>query len=125
MFASTGWDEGLDDAQLAVANHGDGPLVVVAGAGTGKTRALVSRVAALIDRGAAPERILLLTFTRRAADEMLTRAANLVARQGDRRPWGGTFHAVAHRYVAAYAETLGLAGGFSVIGPAKPATSWT
>jgi DNA helicase-2/ATP-dependent DNA helicase PcrA len=119
MFASPRWDEGLDEAQLAVANHGGGPLVVVAGAGTGKTRALVSRVASLIERGAAPERILLLTFTRRAADEMLTRAANLVALQGDRRPWGGTFHAVAHRYVAAYAETLGLPSGFSVIAPGE------
>ena len=118
MFAPE-WEEGLDEAQLAVANHGGGPLVVVAGAGTGKTRALVSRVASLIGRGAAPERILLLTFTRRAADEMLTRAANLVALQGDHRPWGGTFHAVAHRYVAAYAETLGLPGGFSVIGPSE------
>ena len=119
MFPSSAWDEGLDEAQLAVAKHGATPLVVVAGAGTGKTRALVARVASLIQRGAAPERILLLTFTRRAADEMLTRAANLVAVQGDRRPWGGTFHAVAHRYVAAYAEALGLPAGFSVIDPGE------
>ena len=72
MFDST-WDVGLDDAQLAAATHGDGPLIVLAGAGTGKTRTLVSRVAALIDRGVDPERVLLLTFTRRAADEMLER----------------------------------------------------
>jgi len=51
-------DAGLDDAQLAAATHGDGPLIVVAGAGTGKTRTLVSRVAALVDRGVDPERIL-------------------------------------------------------------------
>ncbi len=119
MFPSPVWDEGLHEAQLAVANHDASPLVVVAGAGTGKTRALVARVASLIQRGTAPERILLLTFTRRAADEMLTRAANLVALHGDRRPWGGTFHAVAHRYVAAYAEALGLPAGFSVIDPGE------
>ncbi len=119
MFPSPAWDEGLDEAQLAVANHDATPLVVAAGAGTGKTRALVARVASLIQRGAAPERVLLLTFTRRAADEMLTRAANLVALPGERRPWGGTFHAVAHRYVAAYAEALGLPAGFSVIDPGE------
>ncbi|MGA3218942.1 MAG: ATP-dependent helicase [Acidimicrobiales bacterium] len=116
---SLAWDEGLDEAQLAAATHGAEPLVVVAGAGTGKTRALVARVASLIQRGAPPERILLLTFTRRAADEMVARAANLVALQGERRPWGGTFHAVAHRYVAAYAEALGLPAGFSVIDPGE------
>ncbi|MGP8207441.1 MAG: ATP-dependent helicase [Acidimicrobiales bacterium] len=119
MFPSSDWDQGLDEAQLAVATHGADPLVVVAGAGTGKTRALVARVASLIQRGAAPERILLLTFTRRAADEMVARAANLVALHGERRPWGGTFHAVAHRYVAAYAEALGLPASFSVMGPGE------
>ena len=62
MFDSR-WDAGLDDAQLSAATHGDGPLIVVAGAGTGKTRTLVARVAALVDRGVDPERVLLLTFT--------------------------------------------------------------
>jgi len=91
MFASPRWDEGLDEAQLAVANHGGGPLVVVAGAGTGKTRALVSRVASLIERGAAPERILLLTFTRRAADEMLTRRPTSSPCKGTAGPGAGPF----------------------------------
>jgi DNA helicase-2/ATP-dependent DNA helicase PcrA len=113
------WDEGLDEAQLAAATHGDGPLIVVAGAGTGKTRTLVSRVAALIDRGVDPERILLLTFTRRAADEMLARAAAICDRQdAARKLWGGTFHAVAYRLVAAHAETLGQSTGMSVLDPA-------
>jgi DNA helicase-2/ATP-dependent DNA helicase PcrA len=119
MFPISPWEVGLDDAQLAVARHGDSPLLVVAGAGTGKTRALVSRVACLMQRGVAAERILLLTFTRRAADEMLARAAHLAGAQGDRRPWGGTFHAVAHRYVAAYAEVLGFSAGFSVMSPSE------
>ena len=119
MFASRlAWDEGLDEAQLAVATHGESPLVVVAGAGTGKTRALTSRVACLLDRGVAPDRILLLTFTRRAADEMLARARDLVGLRGGERPQGGTFHAVAHRHVASFAEVLNLPPGFGVLDPA-------
>ena len=112
------WDEGLDEAQLAVATHGETPLVVVAGAGTGKTRALTSRVACLLDRGVTPDRILLLTFTRRAADEMLARARDLVGLRGGERPQGGTFHAVAHRHVASFAEVLNLPTGFGVLDPA-------
>ena len=125
--ASEGWASGLDDAQLTAATHGDEPLVIVAGAGTGKTRTLTSRVAHLLERGTAPERILLLTFTRRAADDMLARAAALarVPRAGPRRPagrlWGGTFHAVAHRFVAMHAESLGLPSRFSVLDQADAA----
>jgi DNA helicase-2/ATP-dependent DNA helicase PcrA len=117
----TAWDEGLDEAQLEAATHaGEEPLVVVAGAGTGKTRTLVSRVAWLLERGTPPERILLLTFTRRAADEMLARAAALVgAVPGAARPDGGTFHAMAHRFVSLHAGSFGLANGFSVLDPAE------
>ena len=119
MFAhESAWDEGLDESQLAVATHGDAPLVVVAGAGTGKTRALTSRLACLLDRGVPPDRILLLTFTRRAADDMLTRARDLVGVRRDERPQGGTFHAVAHRHIAAYAEILDLPKGFGLLDPA-------
>jgi len=110
------WDAGLDDAQLAAAAHSGGPLVVLAGAGTGKTRALTARVARLLAHGADPSRVLLLTFTRRAAADMLARAAVLC---GDRRAagklWGGTFHAVAHRLVSQYQEVLGLPSEFSVL----------
>ncbi|MGF7235496.1 MAG: ATP-dependent helicase [Frankia sp.] len=110
------WDEGLDERQLAAATHGDGPLVILAGAGTGKTRTLVARVANLVDRGVDPGRILLLTFTRRAADEMLARAAAVCGNRGaGRRLWGGTFHAVAHRLVSAHAEALGLPPALSVL----------
>jgi DNA helicase-2/ATP-dependent DNA helicase PcrA len=116
MFDSR-WDAGLDDAQLAAVTQGEAPLVVLAGAGTGKTRTLTSRVAHLLERGTAPERILLLTFTRRAAEDMLARAAVLCAdRDAARRVWGGTFHAVAHRLVAEYAEQLGFSE-ISVIDP--------
>jgi ATP-dependent DNA helicase UvrD/PcrA len=112
------WDEGLDEAQLAAATHGDGPLIVAAGAGTGKTRTLVARVAALLDRGVEPERILLLTFTRRAAEEMLSRAAATCDRSdAASKLWGGTFHAIAYRLVAEHAEALGQSGALSVLDP--------
>jgi DNA helicase II / ATP-dependent DNA helicase PcrA len=119
MFDLATWDDGLDEAQLAVATHGDSPLVVMAGAGTGKTRALTARVACLLQRGVPAERILLLTFTRRAADEMLARATNLARLAGPQRPRGGTFHAVAHRYISACAEPLGLPQGFTVLDPGE------
>src|SRR5258706_6664251 len=69
----------LNPAQRLAAGSGDGPLLIVAGAGTGKTQTLAHRVAALIARGADPRRILLLTFSRRAAQEMTRRAARLLA----------------------------------------------
>ena len=123
MFDSM-WDDGLNEQQLTVASHGRDPLVVMAGAGSGKTRALTARVCALLERGVAPERILLLTFTRRAADDMLARAHALVGTTpaGARRPWGGTFHAIAYRLVAVHAEALGLPG-VCVLDPADAAVT--
>lgn len=71
------WAEGLDAAQRQAVEHGEGPLVIAAGAGTGKTRVLTARVARLLGAGVPPERVLLLTFTRRAAAAMIGRAAEL------------------------------------------------
>jgi DNA helicase-2/ATP-dependent DNA helicase PcrA len=103
------WADGLDDAQLAAAEHGAGPLVIAAGAGTGKTRTLTARVARLLESGVAPERVLLLTFTRRAAASMTSRAAALCADpHAGRQLWAGTFHAIAHRLVAEHAAHFGL-----------------
>ncbi len=117
-----GWRAGLTSSQRAAADHEHAPLLIVAGAGTGKTRTLTARVAALVERGVRPERILLLTFTRRAAEEMLSRAAAMCSltesRGGSRgRLDGGTFHAVAHGLVVAHAPNLGLGDGVSVIDP--------
>jgi DNA helicase-2/ATP-dependent DNA helicase PcrA len=121
MFAAD-WDEGLDEAQLAAVVHGDGPLVVLAGAGTGKTRMLTARVARLLERGTPPERVLLLTFTRRAADEMLARAAVLAGRgELAGRLQGGTFHASAYRLLRAFGEALGVSPSFSLLDPADAA----
>ncbi len=108
-------DEVLNREQLRAAGYGDGPLLIVAGAGTGKTKTLASRVAHLIDHGVAPERILLLTFSRRAAREMLSRAGAIVGETRATHVWGGTFHAVANRLLRTYGRALGLPTSFTVL----------
>ena len=104
----------LNEAQLAAATHADGPLLIVAGAGTGKTRTLVYRVAHLIESGIRPERILLLTFTRRSAQEMLARAEKLVG-NASRSVQGGTFHGTAHRLLRRFGPEAGLPGDFTIL----------
>ncbi|HEY0715093.1 MAG TPA: ATP-dependent helicase, partial [Polyangia bacterium] len=109
----------LNPAQKAVVEHGDEPLLVVAGAGVGKTQTLAHRVAALIERGVDPRRILLLTFSRRAACEMTRRAARLcrlgAKSNGASLPWAGTFHGIANRLLRLYAHELGLHPGFTLL----------
>jgi DNA helicase-2/ATP-dependent DNA helicase PcrA len=97
-------------------DHGEGPLLIAAGAGTGKTRTLVARLARLLDEGTAPERILLVTFSRRAAAELVRRAGQLTDPARARRVRAGTFHSVAHRLLRHYGTAIGLAEGFSVLG---------
>jgi DNA helicase II / ATP-dependent DNA helicase PcrA len=109
------WLDKLNDSQRQAVLHGQGPLLIVAGAGTGKTRTLVARVAHLIDQGVAPERILLLTFTRRAAAEMLARAGRMTNPQVAGRVWGGTFHAVANRLLRIHGKAIGMSAEFTVM----------
>jgi DNA helicase-2/ATP-dependent DNA helicase PcrA len=109
------FDADLNPEQLAAATHGDGPLLIVAGAGTGKTTTLAARVAHLLASGGAPERLLLLTFTRRAAREMLHRAATMSGHPGADRVWGGTFHAVGNRLLRLHGRALGLSPDFTVL----------
>ncbi len=109
------WLDELNPAQCEAVTHGDGPLLIVAGAGTGKTRTLACRVAHLIQEGVPPERILLLTFTRRAAAEMIHRCGHVTGRQTAGQVWGGTFHAVANRLLRVYGRALDLADGFTVL----------
>ena len=98
-----------------------GPLLVIAGAGSGKTKALTCRVANLLFHGTHPGRILLLTFTRRAAAEMTRRAEAIAARQptasrfGATIDWAGTFHAVGARLLRQWAPAIGLERGFSIL----------
>ncbi len=111
------WLDELNSEQREAVTHGDGPLLVVAGAGTGKTKTLAYRVAHLISRGTDPGRILLLTFTRRAAQEMLRRAGSIVARgtSATGRVWGGTFHSTANRLLRTHAKAVGLRRDFTVL----------
>ncbi|MEP7282671.1 MAG: ATP-dependent helicase, partial [Rubrivivax sp.] len=113
----------LTPAQSAAADHRGGPLLVVAGPGSGKTATLAARVARLVLAGVAPQRILLLTFSRRAAREMTQRAGTLLQRALGQPanqplpelPWAGTFHAVGARLLRERAATLGIAPGFTVL----------
>src|SRR5262245_2036411 len=105
----------LNPGQREAALHAVGPLLVVAGAGTGKTKTLAARVAALIRAGAEPSRLLLLTFTRRAAGEMLRRAGQVVGQTQASEVWGGTFHAIAHRLLRRHSALLGLQSDFTIL----------
>ena len=124
----------LNSAQRLAAEYGEasagrgvraGPLLVIAGAGTGKTMTLAHRVAHLLMSGVSAERVLLLTFTRRAAQEMTRRVESIVRASAagiqsaplpsGGLPWSGTFHSVANRLLRRYAHNLGLDSGFSVL----------
>ena len=105
----------LNEGQRAAVEHGGGPLLIVAGAGTGKTKTLAARVVHLLDQGIAPERVLLLTFSRRAAQEMLTRVAASGDRAAAGRVWGGTFHATANRLLRRFGSAIGLGSSFTVL----------
>jgi DNA helicase-2/ATP-dependent DNA helicase PcrA len=116
------WLEQLNRDQRAAATHTGGPLLILAGAGTGKTMTLSARVAWLITQGTAPERIMLLTFTRRAAREMLQRVRTMTGSPAGRAGVvGGTFHSIAHRFVRLHASSLGLPPGFAVLDPGDAA----
>jgi DNA helicase-2/ATP-dependent DNA helicase PcrA len=119
--SATDWRASLNPSQLEAVTAGDGPTLVIAGAGTGKTWTLACRVAHLLERGVPPERILLLTFSRRAAKEMLARAGRLVDRTRTGKVWGGTFHATANRLLRIYGRALGLSPDFTVLDQADMA----
>jgi ATP-dependent DNA helicase UvrD/PcrA len=115
MFAGAGAEAELNPEQERAVLHDGGHLLIVAGAGSGKTKTLACRVARLLAGGVRPERILLLTFSRRAAREMLTRAGQMAEVDGARRVWGGTFHAVANRLLRQHGGAVGLRDGFTVL----------
>src|SRR5574340_18388 len=104
----------LNVQQYAAVTAGDGPALVIAGAGSGKTRTLIHRVAYLIDSGVDPSQILLLTFTRKASEEMLERAEALIGVRS-RRVWGGTFHSIANLLLRRHGRVLGIEPGFTIM----------
>jgi len=110
----------LNCAQLKAVESIDGPHLVIAGAGSGKTRVLVHRVAYLVEKGVRPEQILLLTFTRRAANEMLRRAS-LLLDERCKKVSGGTFHSFANMILRKYAKLLEISNNFTILDQADAA----
>ena len=104
----------LNEQQLAAVTASPGPLLVIAGAGSGKTRTLTYRVAYLLENGIDPRNILLLTFTNKAAREMLGRVANLLPIDASGL-WGGTFHSVGNRILRRHGTALGYSSGFTIM----------
>jgi DNA helicase-2/ATP-dependent DNA helicase PcrA len=104
----------LNDQQYEAVTSGPGPALVLAGAGSGKTRTLTYRVAWLLDNGVEPESILLLTFTNKAAREMVARVTDLLPLE-TRSIWGGTFHSIGNRFLRRHAREIGFRPGFSIM----------
>jgi DNA helicase-2/ATP-dependent DNA helicase PcrA len=104
----------LNEQQLAAVTASPGPLLVIAGAGSGKTRTLTYRVAYLLENGIDPRNILLLTFTNKAARQMLDRVANLLPVDASGL-WGGTFHSIGNRMLRRHGSALGYSSGFSIM----------
>ncbi|MBQ7772319.1 MAG: UvrD-helicase domain-containing protein [Bacteroidales bacterium] len=106
--------EGLNSEQKAAVSCVDGPVLIVAGAGSGKTRVLTSRIAYILERGCDPSRILALTFTKKAASEMKERIALLVGERKARKLYMGTFHSVFIRFLREFSESLGYPSTFTI-----------
>src|SRR5438309_9749055 len=104
----------LNEQQFAAVTAPPGPALVIAGAGSGKTRTLTYRVAYLLEQGIPPERILLLTFTNKAAGEMMRRVADLLGQALATR-WGGTFHSIGNRTLRQHAKLLGYERDFTIL----------
>ncbi|MCR5409120.1 MAG: UvrD-helicase domain-containing protein [Bacteroidales bacterium] len=104
----------LNEEQKRAVECISGPMLIVAGAGSGKTRVLTSRIAYLIEKGVAPERILALTFTKKAAGEMKDRIADMVGARQARKIWMGTFHSIFIRFLREYSEWLGFPQTFTI-----------
>jgi DNA helicase-2/ATP-dependent DNA helicase PcrA len=104
----------LNEQQLAAVTASPGPLLVIAGAGSGKTRTLTYRVAYLLENGIDPRNILLLTFTNKAAREMLGRVANVLPVDASGL-WGGTFHSIGNRILRRHGTALGYSSGFTIM----------
>jgi DNA helicase-2/ATP-dependent DNA helicase PcrA len=111
---SIDYQKDLNPAQFAAVSCGKGPALVLAGAGSGKTRVLIYRVAYLVDQGIDPGRVLLVTFTQKAAKEMLTRVDTLLG-QEVRNIWGGTFHHIGNILIRRYARYVGYKPDFTIM----------
>ena len=111
---SIDYEKELNEEQYRVVAQGDGPCLVLAGAGSGKTRTLVYRVAYLLEKGVKPNRILLATFTNKAAKEMLNRIEVLL-KSRPKGLWGGTFHHLGNRLLRMYGKQIGIEPNFNIL----------
>ncbi len=108
------YEQDLNNEQLDVVKNGDGPCLVLAGAGSGKTRTITYRVAYLLEKGVSPDGILLVTFTNKAAKQMTSRVLALTGANKP-LPWSGTFHHIAYRILRKYAPLLGYQNNFTIL----------
>lgn len=104
----------LNLQQLEAVTAGEGPIMVIAGAGSGKTRTITYRVAWLLERGVSPEKIILLTFTNKAAKDMLHRVEHILSTEA-KKIWGGTFHHVGNLILRRYAHLLGYDNNYTIM----------
>jgi DNA helicase-2/ATP-dependent DNA helicase PcrA len=108
------FEDDLNEEQLDIINNINGPLLVIAGAGSGKTRTITYSVAKLLLSGVKPSEIMLVTFTNKAANEMTKRVETLLGKR-PRGIWAGTFHSIANRFIRIYAKTLGLKTNYTIM----------
>ena len=106
----------LNEAQKDAVTHLDGPLLIVAGAGSGKTKVLTSRIAHIIvKKKAFPNQILAVTFTNKAAREMQTRVSKILSKEAIGLSWLGTFHSISAKILRKHAKAVGLKSNFSIL----------
>jgi len=108
------FEEDLNEEQLKIINNIKGPILVIAGAGSGKTRTITYSVAKLLLSGVKPNEIMLVTFTNKAANEMIKRVEILLGKR-PKGIWGGTFHSIANRFIRRYAKILGLKANYTIM----------
>ncbi len=108
------FEEDLNEEQLKIINNIRGPMLVIAGAGSGKTRTITYSVAKLLLSGVKPSEIMLVTFTNKAANEMIKRVETLLGKR-PKGIWGGTFHSIANRFIRKYAKILGLKANYTIM----------
>jgi DNA helicase-2/ATP-dependent DNA helicase PcrA len=108
------FEEDLNEEQLEIINNIKGPMLVIAGAGSGKTRTITYSVAKLLLSGVKPSEIMLVTFTNKAANEMIKRVETLLGKR-PKGIWGGTFHSIANRFIRKYAKILGLKANYTIM----------
>ena len=113
-YKEVSFEHDLNEEQLKIVNNIKGPMLVIAGAGSGKTRTITYSVAKLLLSGVNPSEIMLVTFTNKAANEMIRRVETLLGKR-PKGIWGGTFHSIANRFIRRYAKTLGLKTNYIIM----------